>query len=214
MSTAHLPAPVIRPRPVSWGRLLWGIALFGAGALWLLDAGDVVDVAYPTVIALSLIALGVAMSFVPTHQNGAVIGLGLVLSVLAFATVVVGPAADPALLRRGAGDVRVAPTAAEHLAERYEHGAGNLTVDLGHMAFPIGVTTTSVHLGAGELNVRLPDDVSVQVHTSAGLGEVAVLTQERFGVRPTLDAVVRGGSSERVLDLEATVGVGSIEVTR
>jgi hypothetical protein len=195
-------------------RLLWGLALLGAGALWLLDTTDVTDVTYPTVLALALIGLGIVVPFVPAHQHGGIIGLGLVLTVLAFATVVVGPAADPTLLRRGAGDVSVAPATVDELGQRYEHGTGDLTVDLRRVVFPIGVTHTSVHLAAGELSVRLPDDPSVRVHASAGLGNVVVLTQGRSGVGPTLDSAVRGRSSERVIDLEATVGMGRIEVTR
>jgi predicted membrane protein len=213
MSTAHASPPVSHPTPVSWGRLLWGVALLGAGTLWLLDVTNVAGIRYLTVIALALIGLGIVIPFVPTHQNGAVV-LGLVLTALAFTTVMAGRAVDPALLRRGAGDLRVAPAAVEQLHRRYEHGAGDVTLDLRHLAFPVGVTRTGIHLGAGELDVRLPDDVSVRIHASAGVGEVVVLGRQRSGVEPALDTVVRGHSSERVLDLEATVGVGSIEVTR
>jgi hypothetical protein len=214
MSSAHAPAGVSGRQSPAWGRLLWGLALLGAGSLWLLDASDLADITYPKAIAIALIGLGVVVPFVPTRDHGGVIGLGVVLVVLALVTVVAGPAANPTLLRRGAGDVTVAPTAAEQVRQRYEHGVGDLTVDLRRVAFPAGTTRTSIHLGAGQLRVRLPNDVSARVRASAGLGDVVVLEHKRSGIAPSFDGEIMGRSAERVLDLEVAVGLGRIEVTR
>jgi hypothetical protein len=214
MNATHVPAPVGERPSLAWGRALWGLALLGAGCLWLLDASGIVDVTFPRVIAFALIALGIVVPFVPTHEHGGVIGLGVVLMVLAVVTVIAGPAVDPTLLGRGIGDVNAAPASVEQLRPRYEHGVGDLTVDLRRIEFPVGTTETSVRLGAGQLRVRLPDDVGVRVRASAGLGDVVVLGDKRSGVAPSFDREVTGGSSERVLDLEATVGTGRIEVTR
>jgi hypothetical protein len=214
MSTAQAPAPVSGRQSSAWGQLLWGLALLGAGAIWLLDASGVVDVTYPTAIALALIGLGIVVPFVPTRERSGIIGLGVVLVVLALVNIVAGPAADPTLLRHGAGDVTVAPASAEQVRQRYEHGVGDLTVDLRHVVFPAGTTSTSIHLGVGQLRVRVPDDVSVRARASAGLGDVVVLAQKRSGIAPSFDGEVMGGSTERVLDLDAAVGLGRIEVTR
>ena len=78
----------------------------------------------------------------------------------------------------------------------------------------MGTTATAVRLGIGQLRVRVPPDVTVRFDGSAGVGDVAVLSRTRSGVAPSIDGVDRGASTERVLDLDVAVGVGSIEVTR
>ncbi|HEX6256897.1 MAG TPA: LiaF domain-containing protein [Euzebyales bacterium] len=214
MSTAPAPVPIPDRQEPAWGRLLWGVVLVGAGVLWLLDAADVVDVTFPRMIALALIGVGIVTPFVPVREHGGVIGLGIVLVVLALITVVAGPAADVTVFRSGAGNVTLAPASASQVRETYEHGAGNVTVDLRDITFPVGTTATAVRLGAGELTIRVPDDVSVQVDASAGMGEVVVDEQERAGVAPSFSGELAGTSSSRVLSLDVSVGVGRIEVTR
>jgi hypothetical protein len=214
MSSAPAPAPISdRPEP-AWGRLLWGLALFGAGVAWLLDASGAVDVTFPRIIAGALIGVGIVTPFIPTREHGGVIGLGVVLVVLALVTVIAGPAADLTVFRSGAGDVAIAPASADQVQATYEHGAGNVTVDLHDIDFPAGTTTTAIQLGAGELRVQVPADVTVQVDADAGLGEVVVASQERSGVAPSFSGELAGTSSARVLRLDLGVGVGRIEVTR
>jgi hypothetical protein len=53
MSAAHVPAPVGDRPSLAWGRVLWGLALLGAGCLWLLDASGIVDVTFPRLIAFA-----------------------------------------------------------------------------------------------------------------------------------------------------------------
>jgi hypothetical protein len=213
MSTAPAPVQIPDRQAPAWGRLLWGVVLVGAGVLWLLDAGGVMDVTFARIIALALIGVGIVTPFVPVREHGGVIALGIVLVVLAVITVAAGPAADLAVGRGGAGDVTVAPAAASQVRDTYEHGAGNVTVDLRDITFPAGTTATAVRLGAGDLTVRVPDDVTVQVDASAGMGEIVVDDQERSGVAPTFTGELAGSSSQ-VLSLDVSVGVGRIEVTR
>jgi hypothetical protein len=214
VSTAPAQVPIPERREPSWGRLLWGVVLVGVGVLWLLDAGGVVDVTFPRLIAMALIGVGIVTPFVPEREHAGVIALGIVLVVFALITVVAGPATDLAVWRGGAGDVTVAPAAASQVRETYEHGAGNVTVDLADITFPTGTTATTVRLGAGDLTVQVPDDITVRVDANAGMGEVVVDGQERAGLAPSFTGELAGTSSARTLSLDLSVGVGRIEVTR
>ena len=214
MSSAQAPAPAHARQPLAWGRLLWGLALVAAGSAWLLDAAGVVDVSYPRALALALIGIGLVVPFVPDHQHGGVVGLGVVLTLLALMTVVAGPGADPTLLRHGLGDMHVTPATAAQLRDHYEHGVGDLVVDLRGVELPSGTTSTSVRLGAGQLRVRVPDGVQVQVDGSAAIGDVVVGGSKRSGMAPTFTGRLGDGPSTRVLELEVAVGLGRIEVTR
>jgi hypothetical protein len=206
--------PIRDRREPSWGRLLWGAALLGAGALWLLDVSGVLDITYPRVIAFALIGLGIVIPFIPEREHAGAVGLGIVLVVLALVTVVAGPATDLAVLGRGSGDVTITPASAAQVRATYEHGAGTVIVDLHDVVLPAGTTSTNIRLGAGELRVRVPQEVTVQVDANAGIGAVVVDSDERSGVAPSFSGELAGTSSERVLRLDLGVGVGRIEVTR
>jgi hypothetical protein len=214
MTSAPLTAASGDRRQAEWNRLLWGLALVGLGVVWLLDTMGVIELTFPRMIAAALIAVGLIVPFVPVQQHGGVVGLGVLLTVVALITVVVGPAVDPTLLRHGAGDVTVTPTSTAHLQDRYEHGVGDLTVDLRQLTFPAGTTSTEVRLGAGQVRVRIPEDVTVRVDGGAGIGDVVVLAAKRAGVAPSFAGEIAGSSSERVLLLDVAVGLGRIEVTR
>lgn len=214
MSSTPAPAPVSRPSAPAWGRLLWGLALIGGGVMWLLDASGAVDVTFPRMIAVALIGVGIITPFVPTREHGGVIGLGVVLVVLAVAATIAGPAANLTVLGSGAGDVTIAPATADQVRATYEHGAGTVSVDLRGVEYPAGTTSSEIRLGAGELQVQVPADVTVRVDAHAGLGEVVVAGQERSGIAPSFAGDLTGTSSERVLSLDLGVGMGRIEVTR
>lgn len=213
MTSAQATVPSGDRRMMDWSRLLWGLALLGLGSAWLLDSTGVLELTFPRVIAATLIVVGLVVPFVPVREHGGVVGLGVFLAVVGLVTVVISPALDPTLLRHGAGDVTLTPAASE-LQERYEHGVGTMTVDLRQVAFPAGTTATGMHLGAGDLRVQVPEDVTVQVDGNAGLGEVVVMSAKQAGVGPSYDGEITGSSSERVLLLDVTVGLGRIEVTR
>lgn len=135
-------------------------------------------------------------------------------TVLTLLALVFGATVSPMLLRHGVGDVAVTPTSADEIRDRCEHGVGDFVLDLQRVELLVGTTSTHVALGAGQLQVRVPDDVLVRVDGSAGLGDVVVMSHDEAGVAPSYSGEVTGGSSERLLDLDAAVGLGRIEVTR
>ena len=95
----------------------------------------------------------------------------------------------------------------------YELGVGNLQVDLRQLQVPAGTTLVEARVGIGELDVELPDGVSVQVEATSGLGEVQVLGQEEGGFGSRVDAVGLGGGDRR-LRLDLRVGLGQVRVER
>lgn len=198
----------------STGRLLWGMALLGAGFAWLLDAAGVADVTVARVVAVALIALGGVVAFLPARDRGPAVALGMVLVLVAVLTIVARPVGDLALVRHGVGDRHVAPASASQLQASYEHGVGNVVVDLHRVVVPEGTTDVEVRLGAGDLRVRIPPDATVRVDARAGMGDVAVLDDQRGGVGPSLTGDIAGATPGHTLRLDASVGLGRVEVTR
>lgn len=211
MSTAPVTP---RPHAVRWGQLVWGGALLVIGVAWFLDVSVGLGVAYPIVLAGLLIAVGVALPLAPAHDRGGVLGLGVVLSIAVLASAIAGPAVDPFAVRRGVGNVTERPVAAAAVRDHYEHGVGDLSIDLRSLSLPPGETAVAAELAIGTLTIEVPPDVAVDVSGEAGLGVVEVFGQERSGVGPTLRTRTSATSDARSLEVDASVGIGRIEVTR
>lgn len=198
---------------VGWATALWGVALLAVGTVWLLDRTDVLAVSYASVFGVALIAAGAAVAVVPATDRGAVVGLGLTLFVAAVLALVPWTRFDPTVVRHGVGEVTVRPASVAALDDRYEHGIGQLTVDLRDVDPTTGAATV-IRLGIGELDIRVPDDATVRFVGNVGLGEVVGPSRERAGAGVELTERTRGPSAERVLRIDASVAVGRIAVTR
>ena len=86
-------------------------------------------------------------------------------------------------------------------------------VDLRRLQVPAGTTAVEARLGVGELVVELPDDVSVEVVASSGLGEVQALGQQEGGFGSRIDTTSESGGDRR-LRVDARVGLGQVRVER
>lgn len=198
------PAPDPRPRPVGWG-----LALIAAGSLWLLSLAGV-PMRWDLVLPGALVVIGVLLLTGGrwTVRSG-LIGLGVVVAVLALAIAV-----RPATPSISAGDRTYAVTDLADLDETYRLGAGSLTLDLRELELPEGTTELTGEVGMGELVVHVPPDVTIDGEGRVGLGEVVAFEQSRGGIAPMLAFTEPGDESDRVLELELRVGLGSIEVVR
>lgn len=198
---------------IRWGQLVWGGALLGLGVAWFVDVAAGLSVSYALVAAATLIAVGVALPFAPPGDRGGVFGLGLVLTVAVLAGTIIGPAVDPTVVGRGIGDVEFRPANATQLQARYEHGVGDVEVDL--RAVRVGSpTAVDAELGVGDLLLRVPPETAVEVDGEVGVGEIVVFGDQRGGLGPTVHRWDGPPSETRVLRLEASVGIGRLEVTR
>jgi Cell wall-active antibiotics response 4TMS YvqF len=211
------PIPPAEPSPPAdrhgpaAATVLVGALLVLVGIAWLLDAAGV-EVPWRAVLPAALIAVGlacVAGAFRGRQHALMVVGVAL------MAVLSVAVAADWDLdvpLAGGVGDRTERPVSPAELTE-YELGVGNLVVDLRQLQVPPGTTVVEARVGIGELDVELPDGVSVQVEATSGLGEVQVLGQEEggFGSRvETTSEVV----PDRRLRLDLRVGLGQVRVER
>jgi predicted membrane protein len=114
----------------------------------------------------------------------------------------------------GIGDRSVQPTTMAALHKKYELGIGNFDVDLSDVNFPLGETHVKTALGIGDLKVRVPEGVAVDVDGEASGGQVVLFGHIEDGVWVDSHLREAGSRPNRVLVLDAEVGLGRVEVTR
>jgi hypothetical protein len=136
----------------------------------------------------------------------------LVPAALAFAIPVAIVAAAHADLRGGMGERTFRPRSLAEMRPSYRLGVGRLEVDLRAVAFPPGVTSLRVRLGAGQLVVLVPDTVCVSTRAQLGGGYVGALDRESEGL--DVDWSNRPSPPARVprLLVEGDVGLGAMFV--
>jgi hypothetical protein len=206
--SATLESPTRSGVPV--GALTVGVLLVLGGLVWLADETGIVDVSWPVAVALAVAAVGVMLLVTARSPHaGGLVPLGIALAVLTVMVSVV-PGVP---LSGGTGDRTYRPTSVEELEPQYELGAGNLVLDLRDLSpATTSGARTEVSVGLGEITVRVPEGLSVDVTAGAGTGQVDVLGTQEEGPDPQVDQVV--GEGEDPLELVLHVGIGSVEVTR
>jgi len=213
-SVATPGEPAVPPPPPrrSLGPVVAAALISGLGIVALVDVGTGASVDWRIVLAIAAVALGglVAAGAATGHSVGSVVVLGLaVLGVLAVALAVRVP------IFAGVGDRSAHPEAFASVGTRYEHGIGNFEVGLQDVRFPVGETRVKATLGIGNLVVRVPENVTVQVDARAGAGEVSLFGRTTDGTSVhdrTIDPGAPGLA--RILVLDARVGLGQVEVLR
>jgi phage shock protein PspC (stress-responsive transcriptional regulator) len=214
-ATPRAPRPAPKPRPPRRPSLFLpviGALLAGAAILGLLDETGVVDVSLTLAFAAGLAIVGgaIAVGAATDYRVGALVPVGILL-LLGFAASAVSPVG----LSTGIGDEVARPLDAAALERTYDHGIGELTVDLSNVDLPPGRTEVDVELGIGHAVVTVPDGVGLDIDAHAGAGEVRVLERSSDGTdvdeRVVVPAPTPGGP---VLVLEADVGFGDLEVRR
>jgi Cell wall-active antibiotics response LiaF, C-terminal len=189
--------------------VLVGALLVLVGVGWLLDASGV-EVPWRAVLPAALIAVGLAtVAGAFRDRQPALLLVGLLL----VAVLTVASAADWNLpVGGGVGDRTERPTSPADLRD-YRLAIGQLTLDLSGLQVPQGTTTVQARVGVGELAVRLPEGVPVEVDAGSGIGQVQALDREESGVGSRLEAD-SGGFGDRRLVLDLRVGLGEVRVER
>ncbi|RBY90048.1 PspC domain-containing protein [Blastococcus sp. TF02A-26] len=166
-------------------------------------------------VALLVVGLGlVAAAFLPGRTaRGGLIVLGVVLSLaLVLASSV------PWSHSAGVGDRDYRPTSVAEVRDRYELGAGDMTVDLSRIDVddirsPLRI---EVDHGVGDLDVVLPREADVELELDTGIGSTQVFDggtsdggfYPGTGSGPDVD----DGEAEFVITIDH--GVGDTEVSR
>jgi phage shock protein PspC (stress-responsive transcriptional regulator) len=157
---------------------------------------------------------------------GVVIAIGLGLIATAFvggarwlvlpAVVIAAPlgfvAASELDIKGGMGERDYHPTTVSELQPRYKLGAGEMRIDLRNLRLPDGRTPLNVKLGAGHVVVYVPKDVCVSSRIKLGAGYAEVLDRDSGGLDIDWPNVRTPPAGVPVLDLNADVALGAVEV--
>ena len=209
------PAAQAAPKPPKRPSLfapVVGALLAASGLFGLLSVLDVYDIDLEVAFAAGVAIVGgaVAIGAMTQRRVGGLVFLGLIL-LGAFGIAAVTPVS----ISSGAGDKIERPLSADALDPHYELGVGSLELDLRAVALPVGTTSLDASVGAGELVITVPEGVALDVDVHAGVGEVDLLGDRDDGVDVDRRLTIAGSTPDApVLQLEADVGFGSIEVRR
>ena len=209
-------APVTQPkppRPPAKPPLftpVLGALLATAGVLGLLAVLDVYDVDVAIALAVGVVVVGAAIAFgaITQRRVGGLVVLGLFL-LAAFGIAAVTPVSVSA----GVGEKFERPVTS--LQRDYELGVGDLRLDLTDFPWEPGTTAVDASVGIGQLVITVPEDVTVEVDARTGVGQVDILGETDDGIGAHKTAILPGSAPDApVLDLEADVAIGNIEVRR
>ncbi len=207
------PTETRQPRTNS-ARIIVGALILLIGVAWMLEiAGAVDEIPWSYLLPAAVIVIGIGLiadSRGPTHSGLVFLGIVLTLFLLIEVSVssfsfttgdtVVGPSSHR-------------PATVEDL-EDYGIFAGELTVDLTDVVFPVGETTVSATAFAGSMKIIVPVEVTVELNAGTFAGEIRALGRQNGGLGPRLDETFPGSDADRVLVLDVTTFAGEIEVTR
>jgi hypothetical protein len=200
--------------PQAAASVVGGLLLLVVGVLWLLDATDTIELRWRILLPISLIIVGITCAAVSTRQRvGGLVTVGVVLAVLVVASALL-----PDQLGFRVGDQIARPAAVADIRDEYSHGIGQLTIDLRDLDLDTEATDTDITVaagvGMGELLVRVPDDITIVVVASAGIGEVSALGRSSSGFGARLDERFPIADGGPVIRLELSVGIGEVVVRR
>ncbi len=208
-------APALPRSPV--GRITLAGVLISVGLLALVTQLSDWDPGPRPFLGVALLVVGlglVATAFVPGRTaRGGLIALGVVLS-LAMAVASSVPWTSGA----GVGDRDYRPTSVAEVRDRYEHGAGDLTVDLSRIDVddidePLRI---EVDHGVGDLDVILPREADVRIELDTGVGQTQVFDggSSDGGYYPGTGSGRGVDDDEPEFVLTVDHGVGDTEVSR
>ena len=217
------------------------VILAGLGVAWLVTGrtpagGDLAQIGRMTLLGLGVLALLAvlsAASFWAAAAGGetvvsvAVIAAGIALVVSAFtrparwlilpALAVAIPAAFVASagidLDGGIGEKRYRPAVADDVRDRYEVGAGSVTIDLRDVeGWGPGERDLHVDVGMGKALLLVPEDVCVSTTADLGIGAVDVFGRGTGGVDLDWEDLQSPPAGTPRIVLDADVGIGAVEV--
>ena len=205
------PPPKPPKRPSLFAPVL-GALLAAAGLFGLLAVLDIYDVDVAAVLAAGVVIVGAAIAFGAMTQRrvGGLVFLGLLL-LAAFSLAAITPVSVSA----GVGEKSERPTTVTALDPSYEHGIGELELDLSDITLPTGTTSVDASVGIGKIVVTVPEDVALVIDAHAGVGSIDLMGARDDGVDADRTITLPGSTPDApVLDLEADIAIGDIQVQR
>ncbi|MGG5260214.1 PspC domain-containing protein [Phycicoccus avicenniae] len=176
----------------------------------------------PAVLGLALALAGASAVVLGLALRGRASGFsGFLVIVLGLSTVFATLAShSPAT--NGVGDRVWSPTTTT-LPATYHLGVGDATLDLGALAglpAPPSPASIDVSVGAGGLEVLVPEGLTVRVESQVGVGDVTHEIEDPTGGRATVEnrsgtdyrQVVTVGDGAPALVVTTDVGIGDITI--
>ncbi|MEN8041542.1 MAG: PspC domain-containing protein [Actinomycetota bacterium] len=214
-------APKPKPPKSMLGRLTMAVGLIVLSVMAMVELLDWYSFQPIDYAAASMIVVSLGLIV------GAWIGRArwLIVIGLLLAPWLLFAAAIPWISDWSVGDPSYNPQTAADVGGSYELGIGQLTIDLTDLSADelaeIGVIDASV--GIGELVVRVPDSVSINVDAEVGIGAVAsryTTNEGRFVFDDSfvsasgigIDRSFSVGIAAPYLDLNLEAGIGEVEV--
>ncbi|WP_380278842.1 PspC domain-containing protein [Kitasatospora purpeofusca] len=215
------PPPAPRPPVVVHRRERSPLGLIGlllavgaASAVWSASTDGGATVRAGSVLATALLVIGLTLLL------GAKFGRArrLVVPGLLLTVALTAIGGSSVTTRNVAGDRTWTVATAAELQPKYALGVGSLRLDLSALD-PAGATlATTAELGAGDLTVTVPPDVTVNVRSEIGLVEVRITGREGYddgpGTRTYQLLPANGQASKGTLDLTLKVGLGNVKVVQ
>jgi len=194
-------------RQSNLGRFTLAATLIGLGILALLDNAGLLfpEPRHYFAAALAIVGAGLVVGAVWGRSRG-LIAVGLILA-FAMGMATTGSTVNAVQDRQV---VTYKPQSASQVASHYALDAGTLTIDLSDI--PSSDFAFSANLGAGELNVILPEGIGGSISSRLGVGEFSVLgtTSQGLGIGRTIHLDGTSGSAR----IDLSVGAGKITVTQ
>ncbi|MER8033691.1 PspC domain-containing protein [Streptomyces hydrogenans] len=217
---AERPEPSVRRSPYSIAGLINLLALAAAvtGTALTWESQPLgISLATGLAAALGVFGLGLVVSSFLGRT-----GFGTIFQAVVTAALLAGALALPTKITTDWTRQTWTPSTVAAVQPRYDLGAGVGTLDLSRLSVPEGTTvSTTVDVGAGKLEVVVPEDVVVRLHAQVGLGDVQLPGQapDDIDIAPDRDETrtlnpPAGTDPAGTLDLSLEVGLGQVEVTR
>jgi phage shock protein PspC (stress-responsive transcriptional regulator) len=197
----------------SAGRVAIRIAI--AIALLALAAGGFVAAAAGTALGGGIAVAGLVVACGIGMVAGAFRGGArwLALPALVLALPLGAVAATDLDIRGTWGDRLFVPSTVTELAEGYEMGAGQMRVDLRNVDLPPGRTTLPVKIGAGEIQIMVPDGTCVTTDADISMGAYEEpYNGEQGGVDLEIDDDYPVAAGRPELHVQADIGLGALTV--
>ncbi|NOY56180.1 MAG: cell wall-active antibiotics response protein [Actinobacteria bacterium] len=194
------------------GRLILGLIILLIGLGWFFQAAGLIDhLAWDWILPAILIVVGLALiADAKGRRHGGLIALGVILTLILVAGG--GRAVNVDTTTSAVGDRHERITSMTDLKDTSMF-AGSLTLDLRDLDLPSGTTKIDISVFAGEIEIRVPSDATVEVNANTLFGEINAFGEQRSGVGVGLDKT-SSGDSDRTLVLNVSAFAGQIGVSR
>lgn len=210
--------PPVPPHPRTPGpgqavvAVVLALSLLAAATLLLLDRTASVGWLTPLMIGGSVLALlgaGTMIAGARGRRGGVLAVLGVLLAIVVVPGTFAGNWFPGGVYISDApvGDRSVTPSTPTEAEAGYRQGAGDLDVDLRELDLSGPPVTVPIEIGAGDLTIVLPDDVSAVVRAQVGAGRVEGLVQPGWEITRD-DSGFGGGSSDTATRQVWADGVG------